>query len=453
MTVTLPGLATGLDTTSIISSLASVQQAPITAMQTRKTSIDSAVTTITAFSSKLSALASAARALDTSAEWNATSATSSDATSVVASTASGAVAGGYDVRVTQLAREQRTQSNTVASATSALGLTGTLSMTIGSGDPVTVNLSASDTLTDIASHISSAGARINASVIYDGSRYRLMVRGLDTGAASAITFNESDAGTRTTLGLSTLANTYQSAQDAQFTVDSIAMTRPTNQVTDAVPGVTLGLVKTTSSALRVTVANDPAALRTKVQAFISAYNDIVTVAHNSTGYGTTKAANSVLAGDRTLRGSLERVSAIVSAAVPGTTGRYTSLGSVGVALQNDGTLRLDDTKFSAALNADSTAVSKLFVTDSAIGATGAMSSIASAVDSLTGTSTSLVRSRIDSLNAQSRRMASDITKKQTQIAQYADNLRTQFAALEGTVSKYKSLLSATESISSLNTSG
>lgn len=453
MTVTLPGLATGLDTTSIISSLSSVQQAPITAMQSRKTNIDSAVTTITAFSSKLSALATAARALDTTAEWNSTSATSSDTASVVASTSSGAVAGGYDVRVTQLAREQRTQSNTVASATSALGLTGTLTMTIGSGSPVTVNLSAGDTLTDIASHISNSGARINASVIYDGARYRLMVRGLDTGAASSIAFNESDAGTRTTLGLSNVANTYQSAQDAQFSVDNIAMTRSTNQVTDAVPGVTLGLVKTTSSALRVTVANDPAALRTKVQSFITAYNDVVNVTHASTGYGTSKPANAVLTGDRALRGSLERLSSIVSSAVPGTTGRYTTLGSVGVALQNDGTLRLDDTKFSAAINADSAGVSKLFVTDAAIGATGAMSTIASAVDSLTGASTSLVRSRIDSLNAQSRRMSTDITKKQTQIAQYADNLRTQFAALEGTVSKYKSLLSAAQAISGLNTSG
>ena len=71
---------------------------------------------------QLAALATAARALDTTAEFNPTAASSSDATSVSATTVGGASRGGYDIQVTRLAREQRTQSNTFASATTALGL-------------------------------------------------------------------------------------------------------------------------------------------------------------------------------------------------------------------------------------------------------------------------------------------------------------------------------------------
>lgn len=449
MPVTLPGLASGLDTNSIVTSLAAAQQRPLTALQTRQRNVDSATTTVTSFSSKLASLASAARALDTTAEFNATAATSSDATTIVASTSGGAVAGGYDLQVTQLAREQRTQSNTFASSTTALGLSGELAFSIGGGATTSLTLSSTDTLADVASRISSSGARINASVIYDGSRYRLMVRGLDTGASSAISFTEADPGIHAALGLSDAPNTYQSAQDARFSVDNISMTRSTNQVTDAVPGVTLGLLKTTSSAVRVTVANDPAALRTKVQAFVSAFNDVVNTAHNATGYGTQKPANAVLAGDRALRGSLERISSVVASAVPGTTGRYTTLGSVGVKLQNDGTMRLDEAAFNAAVVADPLAVSKLFVTDTRIGATGAMSTIGTTVDGLTSTVNSPVRARIDALSAQSRRLGTEATEMQTRVARYTDDLRTQFASMEGQLSRYQSLLGVAAGITKI----
>ncbi len=450
MTVTLPGLASGLDTNALVTSLVNAQQKPLTALQTRQRNVDQATTTVTSFSSRLASLASAARALDTSAEFNATAASTSDTTSIVASSAGGAVAGGYDVRVTQLAREQRTQSNTVASSSDALGLTGDINISVGGAAPVTVTLAGTDSLTDVAARISSSGARLNASVIYDGSRYRLMVRGLDSGTTASIAFTESDPAIHATLGLSDAPNTYQTAQDAQFTVDNIAMTRPTNQVADAVPGVTLGLVKTTASAVRVTVASDGTALKSKVQAFVSAYNDIVSTTHAATGFGSQKASNTELAGDRALRGALDRLARIVASAVPGTTGRYTTLSSVGVNLQNDGTLKLNDATFNTAVAADPQAVSKLFVTDTRIGATGAMSTFASTVDALTGTVSSPVRARINSLSAQSRRISSEVTDMQSRLAKYADNLRTQFASMEGQVSRYQSLLGTAAGISSIN---
>lgn len=290
MAITISGLGSGLDTNALIDNLLSVQRQPLTALQTRQTAVNQATTLVSSFSSKLSALATAARALDTTAEFNATAATSSDTASVTASTVGGAVVGGYDIQVTRLAREQRTQSNTFASNTTALGLSGAINLTVGAGSPVTVNVTNTDTLSDIASKISSTGARVNASVIYDGSTWRMQVRGLDTGAANAIAITE-DPAIRTGLGLSVGGNTYQTAQDAQFTVNNVTMTRATNQVSDAAPGLSFNLLRTTTSAVRVTVANDPAALKTKVQAFITAYNDVVSAGHSATGYGSQRASN------------------------------------------------------------------------------------------------------------------------------------------------------------------
>lgn len=438
MTITIPGLGTGLDTTAIIRSLVSTRQDPITALQSRQTNLNAASTTISNFSSKLSTLATAARALDTTGEFNATSATSSDTTSLVASSTGGTATGSFDVQISQLAKEQRTKSNTFASTSDALGISGTLAFTIGSGSPVSLTVSSTDTLTDIASRISASGARLSASVIYDGSNYRMLVRGLDSGSSNAISFDESGL-SGSALGLSTPANTYQNAQNALFTVDGISMSRSTNQVTGAIPNVTLALVKTTSSAVTVNVATDPSSLKTKLQAFVSAYNDVVNTGHNATGYGATKATNPVLSGDRAIRGSLDRLSPLVASSVSGASGAYTTLASVGIKLQNNGTLLFTESTFNAALAADSVSVSKLFVTDSTIGATGIMSSFGTTIDNLTNTG-SLVKSRLDGLSSESRRIGTNITKKQLDLTAYSEALTRQFANLESQVGRYKALL-------------
>jgi len=439
MPVTIGGLGSGLDTNALISSLVSSQRQPITSLQTRQRTVDQASTTISSFSSKLAALATAARALDTTAEFNATTAASSDATSVTAATVGGAATGGYDVQVTRLAREQRTQSNTFAASNAALGVSGAITLGVGGAPAVTISVASGDTLTAVAARISSSGARVSAAVIYDGSTYRMQVRGLDTGATQTIAITE-DPALQSSLGLSVGANTYQTAQDAQFTVDNVAMTRTTNQVSDAAPGLTLNLLRTTASPARVTVSNDPAALKSKVQAFVSAYNDVVTAGHTATGFGTQRAGNAELSGDRVMRGALDRLSRLLSNAVPGATGRYTTLGSAGVSLQNDGTLRLNDATFSAALAADPVSIARLFVNDATSGATGVMGAFNTAVNDLTTSVNAPVRGRAEALSAKSRRLGTEITRVQMRLEKYSESLRAQFASMEGVVGRYNALI-------------
>ena len=86
MAITISGLGSGLDTNALIDNLMAVQRQPLTALQGRQTAVNQATAVISSFSSKLSALATAARALDSTAEFNATAATSSDTASVTAST-------------------------------------------------------------------------------------------------------------------------------------------------------------------------------------------------------------------------------------------------------------------------------------------------------------------------------------------------------------------------------
>lgn len=441
MPISLSGLG-GFDSTGVVSQLVAIARQPIDALGTKKTQIDSASSTMSTFSSRLTTLRANANTLLDASGYSSYAATSTDA-SVVATANGAAQSGTYDVQVTQLAAAQKLRSDTQVSSGTALGMSGTLSITVGSASAVQVTVKATDTLGDIATKLATSGARISASVLYDGSAYRLSIQGLDTGAANGFTIAQSGLD----LGLETPANRYQAAQDAMLTVDGIAVTRPTNQITGVISGVTLAVTKTGVSS-KVSVASDTSSLKNKLSSFVSAYNDIVNAGHTATGYSGTKATNPVLAGESSIRRSLDQLARIVSSAVPGTSGAYTTLSSVGIKLASNGTLSFDSAKLDAAVAKDPDGVRRLFITDAALGATGVMKTIASMVDGLVTSKTSPIKARIDALAAKSKSIETSVTTKQAQVDRYEQQLKKQFSSLDQIMNKYSSMSSAISGIGS-----
>jgi flagellar hook-associated protein 2 len=413
--------------------------------------VDSASQTVTGFNSKLSTLQTAAKALYSKEGFTGLSASSSDS-AIVATAAGGATAGAYSINVTSLAKEQRTYSNAMTSNTSALGMSGSFSIAVGTGTPASVSVAATDSLADIATKVNALGIRATASVIYDGTNYYLQVRGADTGSANSLTFDESALtvpGGSTALGLSDLANRKQAAANASITLDGITISRATNQFNDVIPGVSLAVTKETTSPVTVKLAADPSSIQTKIQAFVTAYNDVINTEHSITGFGDSKPQNPNLASDNTLRTVTGRLSSSMSGNITGTTGLYTTLASVGITTNRDGTLAFDTAKFATALNADSTAVSKLFVYDLASSSTGVMKKIA---DTASDMSIGLVSSRIEGLSSKSRRMQDEADRMQKRLDALEDNLRKQFTNLETIVNKYKGAMGSLSSTPAASTS-
>jgi flagellar hook-associated protein 2 len=431
-TFTFGGLASGLDTNAIIDAIVAAERIPVTQAKNRQTSINSALTTVNNVSSKLSNLKGAAQALSTALGFSSYKSTSSDA-AVVASVSGVASPGTFDLTVNQLAKEQRTYSNTQASNTAALGLAGTLGITVGTGGPVSVAIGATDSLADVASKINGAGLRVSASVIYDGAAYKLQVRGLDTGAANAVSFAE----TGFSLGLSTPANTVQAAQDARIVMDGNLITRPTNQFVGVVPGVTLALTKQTTGPVTVQVESDPTSLKTKLQAFVTAYNEVVTTAQTATGWGTTKPGNAMLAGDSALRSVLDKLASSVGNNVPSTSGVYQTLASIGLSSNRDAKLQLDDVKLNAALAANPSAVARLFVEDPQTGSVGAMKGVMALVDQLATNSNSTLKTKSESLSGQAKRLDDDIAAIERRVDLMAVQMRERFTQLEMLMTRYK----------------
>ena len=435
MSIALTGLGS-FDSSGLVSQLVAIAQQPITDLQTRQSTLNSAVSTMNTYVSRLSTLRANAATMADPTGYSSFSATSSD-TSVVTSTGIGAQPGSYAVNVTQLASIEKLRSNTQASSSAALGMSGTLALQIGSGTAVNLSIASTDTLGDIATKISQSGARVSASVLYDGTNYRLAVQGLDTGAANAINVTQ----TGFDLGLQKPANVYQAASDAKLTVDGLDITRPTNSISGVIPGVTMALTKPGVSST-VNVATDTTALKTKLNGFVSAFNDIANATHTATGYGSTKATNTFLQGNSTLRRAFDTITGLVANAVPGATGRYTTLGSVGIKLANDGTLTFDSTAFDTAAAADPGGVSKLFVTDTSSGATGIMKSMTTSIDTLMKDNSSPMKSAIAALTKRSSNITDEMANKQTRVDAYQTQLKRQYSNLDVIMSKYSAMATA-----------
>ncbi|MES1189418.1 MAG: flagellar filament capping protein FliD [Myxococcales bacterium] len=428
-TISFGGIGSGMDTEGIVTALVGVERQGETALQTKLTANNSSISNLSSVSSLLSKLKAASDALDTTAEVGSYKATSSNA-AIVASSSGLASAGKYSITVDKLAKEQRTYSNTIASVGTALGQAGTLKLGVGSGTTTDVSILATDTLDDVIGKINASGQRITASSFYDGTSYRIQLRGQDSGAANALSITE----TGTTFGFTVPANTVQAAQDAQIKLDGFTIKSATNQVTGAIRGVTLALTAETTDAVTVGIENDPDALKTKLNTLVDSYNAVVSKIKDLAGNGTVKAKDANLAGDSMLRSINQRIAGALQT-VTSSSATYGSLGSIGLALDRSGKLSLDSTKFSKAMAADPDAVTKVLA-GAGTGGLGVMGAVSSTVDLFTKTGTGIMAGRTDAMNATTKRLQSRIDREEIRINRYADQLRKQFTQMDTTVASW-----------------
>jgi len=147
--------------------------------------------------------------------------------------------------------------------------------------------------------------------------------------------------------------------------------------------------------------------------------------------GTPKGPES-LSGDFTLRGIQSRLRSMVGGVVAGTSGAFTTLASVGIETNTDGTLELDAGAFDAALATDSSAVADLFAGDGAI--EGFVATFDSMIESHVASGDGILTQRIDSIEGRRDGLDSQIDRLELRIEDTEERLRLQFATLEQLVS-------------------
>ena len=330
-TISSPGVGSGLDVNSIVTQLVSIERQPIVKLQTQASSLQTKLSAFGKLQSDLSALRDAASALTSPSTWNQTSGTSSDAASVSVTTDATNLPGSYSVQVTALAQAQSNVSKTYSAATDLVG-EGTLHIelgTWGAGNSFTANPGATaidipvgppaKSLAEVRDMVNAANAGITATVLSDASGSRLVFRSSTTGAINGfkITVTDADSNNVDTSGLSALAydpsvgvvtmSQALAAANASALINGAPVTSTTNTLTNVVDGMTLQLQRETTTAVQVTTAADKDAIRKKVEAFVSAYNDLNKELAAQTKYDAATKTAGALQGDSaavSLRASL-----------------------------------------------------------------------------------------------------------------------------------------------------
>ena len=392
MALSSPGVGSNLDVNGIVSQLMALEHRPLNALDRKEAGYQAQLSAYGSLKGALSAFQNAVRGLSELSKFQAVKATPADTTILTASAASTAIPGSYSVEVTKLAQAHKISSNGFASVNDAVG-SGTLTIQYGTYDSVnntftlnsakaaqTVTIGAGqNTLAGIRDAINAAKIGVTASIVNDGSANgnKLVLSSNDMGAANSlkITVTNDSVGTNTdTLGLSQLAydptaavgsgkNLTQTvaAQNAELKVDGILVSKAANTVTDVIQGVTLNLLKTNTAApTTLTVARDTAAVKSSVEAFVKAYNDINKTFKDLSGYNATTKQGAILQGDAAVRTIQTQIRSTLTSTLTGLDGAYKLLSQIGVSFQKDGTLTVDSTKLQSAIDTNFNDIAGLF---------------------------------------------------------------------------------------------
>jgi flagellar hook-associated protein 2 len=425
MSISFSGLASGLDSGSIIDQMVAAERASQGPITTRKLELGRQKIVVSDLASKLSALASKAKAFTTAADARSFTATTSDSTRIGVAVSGSAQPGTYAIRVNSLARAETTVSRTFLSANAGVLGAGSVSIAAGTDTPVTITYGATDSLAAIADKINSSGARATASVLHDGTTYRLMINARDSGTAAALSFT--DGGD--SLALANPGNVKVIAEDAEIELNGITITRGTNVLSDVLPGVTLTLSKThlvDDADTVIGVNSDAKGVRERVQGLLDSYNAVADVLDSQLRYDGVAKGQDTLFGDSMLRGLQLRFGALTTSERTHDAGT-TSLGNLGISRDTHGKLTINSTKFDAAVAADPSALEDLLLGDGQVGMGKALSDLAS---EYTKSTDGLLAGKTKALDARIKGYTDQIDRIESSAVRLESTLSAQFSALE-----------------------
>ena len=459
-TISSPGVGTnGLDVKSIISQLVALEKKPLDNLKLQAATVTTKISAFGQIKSMVSALADATSKLTSVTGWNGVNTTSSNASFVSATATGGTLPTSFSVEVQSLAKAQSTASAALLPVGGALGAgtirlelgkwsVGPSTFTPGPGQPVNIDISASDKLADVASKINGAGAGVTASILSDASGERLLLRSKSTGESSGFRLSTleggdtdiASAGNTDASGLSRLvagSTVTQVAADAKATVNGIAVSSSTNTFATTISGVTFKAEQVTVTPIELAVVNDVATVKSNIDSFVKAYNDINQLLQDATKYDAKTKSAGLLQGDSTtvaLQNSLRN--AIQSVTSSG--GAYKRLADIGISQQLGGNLAVDAAKLNTALTQNPDDVKNLFRNTGS----GAANGIAVQIKSLTTTllgSNGFFKSKDENLQLSLKRNSLDQSRFNDKVNAFEKRITARYNALDTQLSSLNGL--------------
>ncbi len=417
------GLGQGINVQQFVQYAVADQQANITALQTQQTTLGSQTSELSTISTDLSNLDNAAFALsDPLGALSAEAATSSNSSIVSATASSSATPGSHSITVNSLATTSSYYTNALSSSSSTIS-PGSFQIQVGSNSPVTVTVNSSDnTLSQLATSINNQNIGVTASVIQDANGYRLALVSNSSGAPGDITVS-SNTGT----GLNfTKAVT---GSNASLIVDGIPISSASNTVSNVINGVTLNLGSASpNTTVAVNVSPDTSQATTAINNFASAWNTLITEINKQFSVASDGSGGGVLEADNSLQQAQSMLLSAISYSVSGNNGMV-NLASIGVNMNDDGTLSVDSGALSSALSSNFSAVQNLMQNTTS----GFAQNLDSVIQTINAPSTGILSLDSQSITNTSQGLTQQISDLQAALATQEANLTTVYSQVNATL--------------------
>ena len=359
----MSGVFSGIDTTTLITKLMQIEQAPLTRLQNQKATLQAKDYAVKDLQDRLTSLQTLLDELRDGQSVRASTVSSSQSSVVTATAGSEAIEGAYSLEVNRLASAQR-QVHAGAAAAATLVGAGTFNYTY---DGVTRNITTTSqtTLQQFRDLINNdpSNPGVAANLLQydagDGLAFHLVLSGRQTGDDYGVTVNDAQTtlnGSGGTIDFRQASFTVtQQAQNAQVRIDGYPSTdwieSKTNTLNELVPGLTITLHAAGSSNL--TVSRDTSQLSNDMDNLVSIYNGLADKLKAYTGYDSEKKAAGLLQGDQGLRSLLSQVRQAMTQAAGFAEGEdYRLSADLGLEFDKDGKMKLDKTKLETALSTD-----------------------------------------------------------------------------------------------------
>lgn len=444
-TITSLGVGSGLDLTGLLDQLQEAERGKLAPITQQKKDQQAKISAYGQLQTSLNAFQDALAKINDPKLYQSLSA-NVRGDDIKATTSASALPGSYRVEVSQLATSGTLASGRVDQKDQALDLQGAtaLKLSFGGGESVDIAIAPGSTLNSIRDAINTnKEAGVNATIINDGTGYRLALSSKTTGADASIeSFSFADAAGETVAGpFAEDAATKRAGEDAQLTVNGIAISSATNQIEGAIQGVTLNLTELSiadgeTATSTINIERDTLKQREAINGFVKAFNDLKGTIGKLTSFNGESAAAGELLGDNAVRTIESRLRSVLTGGVEG--GELSTLNQLGISLQRDGTLEVDDAKLSDLVANNPQALSSFFAGDKK--ESGLAGKLGASVEQMLGNNGVLkgaitgAENRVKSLDTRFERMEKSIDAT---IARY----RSQFSQLDVMVSQMNSMSS------------
>ncbi|MBA2955788.1 flagellar filament capping protein FliD [Nocardioides sp. MAH-18] len=416
----ISGIASGLDTASIIDQLMQLEAVPQTKLVKKQTTEKSILTALRSLNTDTAALAVKARSLAKPATWQAVQGTATG-TGISVTTASTASPASLSFTVDRLAA---THQLAFASSADLTTVVAGSTVTITGSDGVAHDISAGGgTLKELVAAINGStattGVKAAAVKVADGS-YRLLAESAITGAGSAFTLTNGD-GTDLLGGAAVRAGA-----DAQISMGlGITATSSTNTFADLLPGVnvTLGATTPVGTAGTVTIAQSPATLVSNVKDLVDQVNSLLSGLDKATATGKD-VTRGVLAGDSMAR---ELRQSLLSTVFGDSTG---TMAAYGVQTDRYGKLVFDQKTLEKAYADDPAGTAAKFTSGATAATDGWAARVASVAEKASKFATGTISAAIESHTSAVSRLDKGIAEWDDRLELRRATLRRQYTALE-----------------------